>query len=71
MKLLKTTRLLLSALAVLVSVVTLAPDASAFEPPCTMLPDVSCYTDATHIWAGHCEGVDCYYEYEICCPKPE
>lgn len=63
------------ALAFLASAAWLLwPVSSRAEEPCEFAgyPGIGgCWSDAMHIWAGTCEGIDCYYELEFCCPKEE
>ena len=63
------------SLAVLASSVLffMPPAVSAvMEEPCEFEEEVGpCTADKAHIYHTTCEGFDCYYELEECCPLPE
>ena len=63
---------LCSAVIILGAAMTFGPRplAAVDEEPCELagLPGIGeCDPDREHIYEESCEGIDCYYELEICC----
>jgi hypothetical protein len=65
-------RLLLSIVSVVAGAgVALSPGIVFGDEPCQYSSLAKCRDDMAHIYQGECEGIDCYYELEDCCPLVE